>query len=111
MRRIGGASATISKFVSDEKQARKYFVSGMVQGVGFRMFVQREANKLGIGGYTRNLVDGRVEVFASGTASQLTTLKAALERGPRLSMVSGVREEEAHPDSQYNGRFLIESDS
>lgn len=110
MRRIGGASATISKFVSDEKQARKYFVSGMVQGVGFRMFVQREANKLGIGGYTRNLFDGRVEVFATGTASQLTALKAALERGPRLSMVSGVREEEAHPDSQYNSHFVIESD-
>lgn len=82
----------------------------MVQGVGFRMFVQREAAKLGIGGYTRNLRDGRVEVFASGTLSQLGALRLVLERGPRLSLVSGVREEEAHPDTHYGERFVIEQD-
>jgi acylphosphatase len=96
--------------VSDEKQARRYFVSGMVQGVGFRMFVQREAAKLGIGGYTRNLYDGRVEVFASGTPTQLVALRLALERGPRFSMVSGVHEEAAHPDTRYGERFVIEQD-
>ena len=74
------------------------------------MFVQREAAKLGIRGYTRNLYDGRVEVFASGTPSQLGALRLALERGPRLATVSGVHEEEAHPDKRYGERFVIERD-
>jgi acylphosphatase len=91
-----------------EKQTKRYFVSGMVQGVGFRMFVAREANKLGISGYTRNLFDGRVEVLAHGTRVQLEQLRAALERGPLLSSVSGVREEEAHIDAHHQHGFVIE---
>lgn len=83
----------------------------MVQGVGYRMFVQREADKLGVAGYTRNLFDGRVEVFASGTAAQLSTMKTALEQGPRFSSVSGVREEEALPDARYANRFVIENNA
>ena len=101
-------SATISKFVSDEKQTRRYFVSGTVQGVGFRFFVQRVAEKLDIGGYARNLFDGRVEVLATGSAAQLDKLKSALERGPRFSSVSEVREEEAQPPARYEKRFVIE---
>lgn len=82
----------------------------MVQGVGYRMFVQREADKLGVAGYARNLFDGRVEVFASGTPAQLSAIKKALERGPTFSSVSGVREEEALPDAQYANRFVVERD-
>ena len=92
----------------DEKQARRYFVSGTVQGVGFRFFVQREANRLGIGGYARNLYDGRVEVLAVGSPTQLDAMKSALERGPRFSSVSGVREEEVQSSSRYETRFVIE---
>ena len=103
-------SATISKLVADEKQTRRYFVSGMVQGVGYRIFVHREADKLGIAGYTRNLFDGRVEVLASGTEAQLSALKVALERGPRFSSVSSVREEDAAPDTHYTTHFVIEQD-
>jgi acylphosphatase len=91
-----------------EKQTKRYFVSGMVQGVGFRMFVAREAGKLGISGYTKNLFDGRVEVLAHGTPAQLAELKAALERGPRFSSVSGVREEDARFDAPYQDGFVIE---
>ncbi|HXJ07287.1 MAG TPA: acylphosphatase [Candidatus Acidoferrum sp.] len=97
--------------MSDEKQTRRYFVSGTVQGVGFRFFVQREAQKLEIGGYARNLVDGRVEVFATGSAAQLDEFKSALQRGPRFSSVSEVSEEEAHPAPRYEKRFVIEPDA
>jgi acylphosphatase len=97
--------------VGDEKQTRRYFVSGIVQGVGFRFFVQREAEKLRVGGYARNLFDGRVEVLATGTAAQLEGIKSALERGPRFSSVSGVREEEAHRDARYENGFVIEPDA
>jgi len=97
--------------VSDEKQARRYFVSGIVQGVGYRLFAQREAQKLGLGGYARNLYDGRVEVLALGSPAQLEALKSALERGPRFSSVSGVREEKAQPSSLHENGFMIEPDA
>jgi len=79
----------------------------MVQGVGFRFFAQRAAEKLQVSGFVRNLPDGRVEVFAMGTPRQHSELRAILERGPRLSSVSEVREELASPDSQYEGAFFI----
>jgi acylphosphatase len=93
--------------VSEAKQAKRYFVSGMVQGVGFRYFTQAAAEKLRISGFVRNLYDGRVEVFAMGTAQQLSELRAILERGPRLSSVRQVQEEPATPNPQYDGEFVI----
>jgi len=104
-------SATIQKFVDDEKQTRRYFVSGIVQGVGFRLFAQREAEKLRVGGYARNLHDGTVEVLAVGTPAQLNAMKRALVRGPRFSSVSGVREEEVEHSPQYAKEFVIEPDA
>ncbi len=94
--------------MSDAKQAKRYFVSGLVQGVGYRFFAQRVAEKLRLGGYAKNLADGRVEVFAMGTPCQLAELKTALERGPRFSSVSEVREEIAHPDPLYEKGFVID---
>jgi acylphosphatase len=79
----------------------------MVQGVGFRYFAQDAAEKLKISGFVRNLSDGRVEVFATGTPRQHRELRALLERGPSFSSVSEVREEPAAPDPQYDGGFYI----
>jgi acylphosphatase len=75
--------------------SKRYFIRGRVQGVGFRYFVQQVANDLGIEGYTRNLDDGRVEVYATGTTEQLNELSGSLWRGPRMSDVHGVDEQEA----------------
>jgi acylphosphatase len=94
--------------VNGEKQTKRYFVSGIVQGVGFRFFVRDVAEKLQMGGYARNLFDGRVEVLAVGSAAQHAELKAALERGPRFSGVSEVHEEDAAHSSEYERRFVIE---
>jgi acylphosphatase len=93
--------------VSDATQARRYFVSGAVQGVGFRYFTQNAAEKLHVSGYVRNLFDGRVEVFAIGTPQQLVQFRALLERGPRFSSVTTVQEENASPDPQYENGFSI----
>lgn len=79
-----------------------------MQGVGFRYFVQRVAEKLEIGGYARNLFDGRVEVLAVGTPAKLAELRSALEHGPRFAKVSGVHEEEAQPDPLHESSFAIE---
>ncbi len=97
--------------MSDEKQTRRYFASGTVQGVGFRFFVQRAAEKLKIVGYARNLFDGRVEVLAVGTPAQLAELRTALECGPRFSSVTEVREEKAQPNPLHEGEFAIAPDA
>jgi acylphosphatase len=91
--------------------AKRYFVSGIVQGVGFRFFVERAAENLGIAGYARNLFDGRVEVYAIGTKQQHESLRASLERGPRAASVSEVKEGEAEVQSEYESGFSIEYDA
>jgi acylphosphatase len=71
-------------------QARRFFVRGRVQGVGFRYFVRKNALALGIRGYARNLDDGRVEVYAVGTPDQLSVMEHCLWKGPAWSDVRGV---------------------
>jgi acylphosphatase len=66
-----------------------------VQGVGFRWFVEKAANELGVRGWVRNEDDGRVQVYATGTLEQLNRLAALLYRGPRAAEVRGVEEQEA----------------
>jgi acylphosphatase len=78
-----------------EKDARRWFVRGRVQGVGYRYFAQKAATGLGLTGYARNLDDGRVEVYAAGPREKLDELSGRLRHGPRWSDVWGVDEEEA----------------
>lgn len=75
--------------------ARRFFIRGRVQGVGYRYFAQRAAMELQVKGYTRNLDDGRVEVYAMGTPEQLSELAGRLWKGPRFADVRGVEEHEA----------------
>jgi acylphosphatase len=75
--------------------ARRWFVRGRVQGVGYRYFAQRAAAELGLTGYTRNLDDGRVEVYAVGPVGKLSELAGRLHHGPRWCDVRGVEEQEA----------------
>ena len=93
--------------MSETSLAKRYFVSGRVQGVGFRFFTQRAAERLEISGYVRNLWDGRVEVFAVGTREQHEELRRTLERGPMGADVTEVREEPAAAQAQYEGGFVI----
>jgi acylphosphatase len=97
--------------VRDEMNAKRYFVSGLVQGVGYRYFAERAARHANVTGYTRNLRDGRVEVYAIGTAVSLAALRGDLERGPRGASVTSVAEEEATIDANYADEFSIEYDA
>jgi acylphosphatase len=87
--------------------AKRYFIRGRVQGVGFRYFVQRAAARINVSGYTRNLDDGRVEVYAIGTRDHLSELAGMLWKGPRFADVRGVDEQEA--DVQQYDTFQIEA--
>lgn len=84
-------------------KAQLALVSGRVQGVGFRNFVQREARRLQLRGYARNLDDGRVEVLAMGKDAQLDELIALLHRGPRWADVRRVEVSEAAPMLDLEG--------
>ena len=86
---------------------RKYLVSGRVQGVGFRIFVTREATVLGLAGWTRNLPDGRVEVVASGRDDMLDRLAQTLARGPRMAEVSGVEVSDISDEIELPKTFVI----
>ena len=93
-----------------EHNAKRFFVSGTVQGVGYRYFVERAARHLKLAGYVRNLLDGRVEAYAIGDAESLATLRTRLERGPQGSSVSGVIEEAAEIDARFANAFSIDYD-
>ena len=95
----------------EELKSKRYFVSGIVQGVGYRYFVERIAQRLGIAGYTRNLRDGRVEVYAIGGAGSLSALEHELRRGPHAASVSDVRSETTEIDPRYGDNFSIEFDT
>lgn len=77
-------------------------VSGRVQGVGFRYFVQRTAIALGLTGRVRNLGDGRVEVYAEGDEETLQLFIQALEKGPALSHVRSVDVQWSPAIGQYS---------
>jgi len=65
-------------------------VRGDVQGVGFRYFVQRKAQQLGVRGWVRNNPDGTVELVAEGNRDDLEQLQRAAEEGPRMAHVERV---------------------
>jgi len=74
-----------------QPRAMRVCVRGRVQGVGFRFFVVREAERLGLCGYTCNLPDGSVEVVATGSEDRLAALEERLRQGPRGARVEAVQ--------------------
>lgn len=83
------------------KVARRFFISGDVQGVGYRFFAQRAAARHQVVGYVKNLDDGRVEVLAEGPASSVEAFKHELATGPRFSTVAHVEELNADPTGLF----------
>lgn len=78
-------------------------IEGRVQGVGFRFFVLKAAEALGVTGWVRNRWDETVEVMAEGERSQLDRLLEALRRGPRMSYVSNVQVEWGEGKGEWHG--------
>lgn len=74
----------------EQKKQVHIFISGFVQGVGFRKFIRGKAKKLLVTGWIRNLPDGRVEALVQGTSRQLNQLLFFCNRGPYFSQVDQV---------------------
>ena len=71
--------------------ARKFLVSGHVQGVGFRFFAQDAARRDGLSGHVTNLADGSVEAVVEGEAAAVDRFERALRRGPSRSRIERVQ--------------------
>ena len=84
-------------------RARKFWITGQVQGVGYRYFAARVARELKLNGWVRNLSDGRVEAYAAGSARVLEDFEARLRQGPPAGDVRGVEVEDAVPDARIEG--------
>ena len=78
------------------------YVSGRVQGVGFRYFVKRHAETQAVNGYAKNLVDGRVEFLLQGSKSAILSVLDKIHRGPSYSQVVEVKTEEFVSDESFD---------
>lgn len=83
--------------VSAAPERREWRVTGLVQGVGFRWFVVRQSQRLGLAGWARNLSDGSVEVVAGGAPTLLDALANELTVGPAHARVDAVTEQGRGP--------------
>jgi len=90
---------------------RRYRVFGRVQGVGFRAFVWREAQRLDVTGWVRNRFDGSVEVLADGTSGEHDRLVGILETGPRMSRVDRVESLEESSGAEPMIGFTVAGDA
>ena len=86
--------------------ARRFKVSGRVQGVGFRYFALGAARREGLNGYVTNHDDGSVEAVAEGEAESVDRFERALRQGPSRSRVERVLVDETEPTALNSG-FVI----
>jgi len=89
------------------QQARRITVHGMVQGVGFRFFVQRVGKRLGLTGDVRNLPDWTVEIVVEGDPGQLEEFIREVRKGPPMARIERLEIHDIAVNGSYPG-FLIE---
>lgn len=87
--------------------ARKLYISGEVQGVGYRFFAQRSSARHQVRGYVKNLSDGRVEVLVEGSDAAVDKFKQDLAAGPVDATVTVMEEIVIDPSGSYS-TFRIE---
>lgn len=84
-------------------KAVRVTVAGRVQGVGFRAATAREARRIGVDGWVRNLPDGRVEVWAEGDSNRVDALIEWLRRGPPSAHVASIATDDSGPPAGSQG--------
>lgn len=86
-----------------QRDAVRFLVSGLVQGVFFRGWTAEQARGLHLRGWARNLRDGRVEIVAAGEPARIAELAERLWQGPPAARVDGVTSAECTEDSEDIG--------
>ena len=84
-----------------ERVTRRLAIRGVVQGVGFRESMRREAERIGVAGWVCNRIDGSVEAVVHGSPAQVEAITAWAHRGPRSARVDAV--EVSHADGVFEG--------
>mgnify|MGYP000270532500 CR=1 FL=1 len=85
-----------------EKIQKHIYISGRVQGVGFRAFTRKQAAVLDIKGWVKNLADGRVEAVIEGKKNKVNQMAAKLKKGPSFARVNDFEIEEGEIDNFDN---------
>ena len=88
-------------------KATRLLITGRVQGVGFRLFTERAARRLGVHGHVRNLPDGSVEAVAAADADRLRILVDRLSEGPIGSRVDHVETSDTSLDDDVQGFEIL----
>lgn len=91
----------------DDERVLRWIVTGRVQGVSFRYFTEQAASFLRLSGWVRNLSDGSVEIRVRGSADKIEKLREQVERGPRMSRVDSVAEQELAADTALPEKFEV----
>jgi acylphosphatase len=89
------------------RTCRRFVISGRVQGVGFRYFVQSVAVRESLSGWVRNLDDGRVEAAAAGDTDAMERFERAIRQGPSSARVEHVVVDDTFPMSEHARGFHI----
>ena len=92
--------------MGDMVVARRYLISGRVQGVGFRFFTEDVARREGVCGFVKNLADGRVEAVGEAEREALERFELRLHQGSSASRVDHVKTEELRPTG-YHQDFVV----
>lgn len=89
------------------QNTRKHFlISGRVQGVLFRQSARTKAEELGLKGWAKNLLDGKVEIVVEGPKNAIEEFAEWVRQGPPLAKVEHVEAEEEEYTGEFEG-FLI----
>jgi acylphosphatase len=89
------------------RTCRRFLISGRVQGVGFRYFVQSVAIRESLSGWVRNIDDGRVETAAVGETDAIERFERAIRQGPSGARVESVVVDDTFPMSEHASGFHI----
>lgn len=83
-------------------QALHLFITGRVQGVGYRYATYKKANELGLSGWVKNLPDGRVEAWIEGAPDSQNQLLTWCHQGPAFAHVIDIETHKKAPKNTYD---------
>ncbi|MFZ2025623.1 MAG: acylphosphatase [Microgenomates group bacterium] len=86
----------------------RLIISGSVQGIGFRKWIKRQAQRASVTGWVKNREDGAVESVVQGEADAIQQLIIHIHQGPPLALVEGVFEEPIEDASRYEDFIVIQ---
>ena len=72
------------------KKSLRLYIKGTVQEIFFKSFIKENAERYNVKGFTRNLEDGRIEVFLEGNTDEVNTMVEVCKKGPKHSQIKNV---------------------